>query len=60
MNYDYKNYCYYSNIDPTQEPLGKCEAGAIGIAVIHFASMKKMEVKDWLQIYSVKEKDESK
>ena len=60
MNYDYKDYYYYSNIDHTQEPLGKCEAGAIGIAVIYFASMKKMEVKDWLQIYSVKEKDESK
>jgi hypothetical protein len=60
MSYDYKDYYYYSNIDPTQESLGKCEAGAIGIAIIYFASMKKMEVKDWLQIYSVKEKDESK
>jgi hypothetical protein len=57
---EYKEYFYYSNIDPTQEHLGKCTAGTIGIAVIHFASMKKMEIKDWLQIYSVKEKDESK
>jgi hypothetical protein len=60
MSYDYKTYYYYSNIDPTQEQLGKCEAKTIGIAVIHFAAMKQMEIKDWLQIYSVKEKDESK
>jgi hypothetical protein len=57
---EYKEYFYYSNIDLTQEPLGKCEAATIGIAVIHFASMKRMEIKDWLEIYSVKEKDESK
>lgn len=57
---EYKEYFYYSNIDPIQEPLGKCEAATIGIAVIYFSSMKKMEIKDWLQIYSVKEKDESK
>ena len=48
MSYDYKTYYYYSNIDPTQEQLGKCEAKTIGIAVIHFASMKQMEIKDWL------------
>lgn len=60
MEYKYKKYCFYSHIDPNSEPLGICEAGTIGIATIHFASTKRMEISDFLKIYSVKEKDERK
>jgi len=60
MEFEYKKYCFYSHIDPNSEPLGVCEAGTIGIAAIHFASTKRMEMNDFLKIYSVKEKDESK
>jgi len=60
MEYDYKTYCFYSHIDPNSESLGICEAGTIGIATTHFASMKQMEISDFLKIYSVKEKDEHK
>lgn len=56
----YKDYYYYASVDSTVEPLGHCSAGTIGIAAIHFASMKQMEIDDFLKIYSIKEKDESK
>ncbi len=60
MEFEYKTYCFYSHMDSNAESLGICEAGTIGIATIHFASTKRMEIKDFLKIYSVKEKDESK
>ena len=56
----YKNYYYYASVDPNTEPLGHCSASTIGIAVIHFSSMKSLEISDFLKIYSIKEKDESK
>jgi len=56
----YKNYYYYASVDSIAEPLGYCNAGTIGIAAIHFSSMKKIEISDFLKIYSIKEKDESK
>lgn len=56
----YKDYYYYASVDSTAEPLGLCNAGTIGIAAIHFSSMKKMEINEFLKIYSIKEKDESK
>ena len=56
----YKNYYYYASVDSSAEPLGHCLAGTIGIAAIHFSSMKKIEISDFLKIYSIKEKDESK
>jgi len=55
-----KNYYYYASVDSSAEPLGYCNAGTIGIAAIHFSSMKKIEISDFLKIYSIKEKDESK
>jgi hypothetical protein len=56
----YKDYYYYASVDSSAEPLGYCNAGTIGIAAIHFASMKQIEMSDFLKIYSIKEKDESK
>jgi hypothetical protein len=55
-----KNYYYYASVDSSVEPLGHCNAGTIGIAAIYFSSMKKIEISDFLKIYSIKEKDESK
>ena len=55
-----KDYYYYASVDSSAEPLGHCNAGTIGIAAIHFSSMKQMEISDFLKIYSIKEKDESK
>ena len=56
----YKNYYYYISVDSSAEPLGHCNASTIGIAAIHFSSMKKIEMSNFLKIYSIKEKDESK
>jgi hypothetical protein len=56
----YKDYYYYASVDSSAEPLGHCNAGTMGIAAIHFSSMKQMEIGDFLKIYSIKENDESK
>ena len=56
----YKDYYYYASVDSSAEPLGYCNAGTIGIAAIHFSSMKQIEISNFLKIYSIKEKDESK
>jgi hypothetical protein len=55
-----KTYYYYASVDSSAESLGHYNAGTIGIAVIHFSSMKQMEIGDFLKIYSIKENDESK
>jgi len=55
-----KNYYYHASVDSSAESLGHCNADTIGIAVIYFSSMKKMEISDFLKIYSIKEKNESK
>jgi len=60
MEYEYQNYYFYSNNDAFREPIGTCTAGTLGIAVIHFASMKAMNTEDFLKIYSVGIKNESK
>ena len=46
----YKDYYYYASVDSSAEPLGHCEAGTMGIAAIHFASMKQMDMSDFLKI----------
>ena len=60
MDYEYKDYYFYANNDMFREPIGTCTAGTLGIAVIHFASMKAMSTEDFLKIYSVGIKNESK
>ena len=60
MDYEYKNYYYYSNVDHNCEPLGECRAGALGIAAYYFASMKSLPTEEFLKIYSVGVKNESK
>ena len=60
MEYEYKDYYFYANNDAFREPIGTCTAGTLGIAVIHFASMKAMSTEQFLKIYSVGLKNESK
>ena len=60
MDYEYKDYYFYSNTDAFREAIGTCTAGTLGIAVTHFASMKSLSVEQFLQIYSVGIKNESK
>jgi hypothetical protein len=53
MDYEYQDYYFYANNDAFREPIGTCTAGTLGIAVIHFASMKALSQEEFLQIYSV-------
>jgi hypothetical protein len=53
MDYEYKDYYFYSNNDAFREPIGTCTAGTLGIAMIHFASMKALSQEEFLKIYSV-------
>ena len=53
MDYEYKDYYFYANNDAFREPIGTCTAGTLGIAVVHFASMKALPQEEFLQIYSV-------
>ena len=53
MEYEYKDYYFYANNDAFRESIGTCTAGTLGIAVIHFASMKALSQEEFLQIYSV-------
>ena len=60
MEYEYKEYYFYANNDAFRESIGTCIAGTLGIALTHFASMKSLSVEDFLKIYSVGLKNESK
>lgn len=60
MEYEYSDYYFYSNIDHKREPLGECRAGNLGIATYCFASMKRLTTEEFLKIYSVGVKNESK
>ena len=60
MEYEYSDYYFYSNIDHKHEPLGECRAGNLGIATYCFASMKRLTTEEFLKIYSVGVKNESK
>jgi len=60
MEYDLSNYYFYSHLDPNKEPIGTCRAGTLGIATYYFASMKSMGVEDFLKLYSISIKNESR
>jgi hypothetical protein len=60
MEYDYNDYYFYSNLDPNKEPIGICRAGTLGIATYYFASIKSMAIEEFLKIYSISIKNESK
>jgi hypothetical protein len=60
MDYEYQNYYFYANNDVFREPIGTCTAGTIGIAIYYFASMKALSTEEFLKLYSVNIKNESK
>ena len=60
MEFDHRHYYFYSHLDPNKEPIGTCIAGTLGIATYYFASMKSMDIKDFLKLYSISIKNESK
>jgi hypothetical protein len=60
MDYEYQNYYFYANNDAFREPIGTCTAGTIGIAIYYFASMKALSTEEFLKLYSVNIKNESK
>jgi hypothetical protein len=60
MDYEYKDYYFYANNDAFREPIGICSAGTLGIAIYYFASMKALTTEEFLNLYSVGVKNESK
>jgi hypothetical protein len=60
MDYEYKDYYFYANNDAFREPIGTCSAGTLGIAIYYFASMKALTTEEFLNLYSVGVKNESK
>ena len=59
MEYDHKDYYFYSHLDPNKEAISTCRAGTLGIATYYFASMKSMTTEEFLKIYSINIKNES-
>jgi len=60
MEYYYKDYYFYSHLDPSREPISICRAGTLGIATYYFASIKNMSIEEFLKLYSISIKNESK
>ena len=60
MDYEYKDYYFYANNDAFRESIGTCTAGTMGIAIYYFASMKALSTEEFLKLYSVGVKNESK
>jgi hypothetical protein len=60
MDYEYQDYYFYSNNDAFREQIGTCTAGTLGIAIYYFASMKALSTEEFLKLYSVSIKNESK
>jgi len=49
----YKKYYFYSKIDKNQEPISSCRAWNRLDAAEHFASIKRLTLKEFLSIFSV-------
>jgi hypothetical protein len=60
MEYNSSDYYFYSHLDSNKESIGTCRAGTLGIATYYFASMKGMNIEDFLKLYSISIKNESK
>jgi hypothetical protein len=60
MDYEYQDYYFYANNDVFRESIGTCSAGTLGIAIYYFASMKALNIEEFLKLYSVGVKNESK
>lgn len=57
---DYKKYYYYAHVDPNKEALGTIQTDSIGNAVFYFSSLKNLDAQEFLKIYAIGIKNESK
>jgi hypothetical protein len=57
---DYKKYYYYAHVDPNKEALDIIQADGIGNAVFYFSSLKNLDAQEFLKIYAIGIKNESK
>jgi hypothetical protein len=60
MMADYRKYYYYAHVDANKEALGSGHADSIGAAAELFSRTKNMNVQDFLKIYAIGLKNESK
>jgi hypothetical protein len=60
MNTDYKKYYYYAHVDPNKEALDFITTDNIGNATFYFSSLKNLDAQEFLKIYAIGIKNESK
>ena len=60
MNTDYKKYYYYAHVDPNKEVLGTIQTDSMSNAVFYFTALKNMDAQEFLKIYAIGIKNESK
>ena len=60
MNMDYKKYYYYAHVDPNKEALDTITADSMGNAFWYFSAVKNMNAQEFLKIYAIGIKNESK
>lgn len=46
-------YYFYSQIDKTKEPIGKCDAPDFDKAARYFAQIKQLDLESFLRLYYV-------
>ena len=57
---DYKKYYYYAHVDPNKEALDTITADSMGNAFWYFSAVKNMNAQEFLKIYAIGIKNESK
>jgi hypothetical protein len=60
MNMDYKKYYYYAHVDPNKEALDIIQTDSMGNAIFYFTALKNMNAQEFLKIYAIGIKNESK
>ena len=60
MDMDYKKYYYYAHVDPNKEVLGTIQTDSMSNAVFYFTALKNMDAQEFLKIYAIGIKNESK
>ena len=57
---DYKKYYYYAHVDPNKEALDIIQTDSMGNAIFYFTALKNMNAQEFLKIYAIGIKNESK
>ena len=60
MTSNYKKYYYYAHVDPNKEALDTITADSMGNAFWYFSAVKNMDAQEFLKIYGIGVKNESK